>query len=401
MHPLSNPKIISFIKKHEHSDVAELALRGPPEDLLEDSGPWAEILDQIKSRQKAFDKIPDWCTHEGIIFPKPSLMEQASSAATARYKASLISGKNFVDLCAGAGVDCAAFADVFERGMAVDADENATDLLRHNFSVLGKKNITLHHVRAEDFVNEMHPVDMAYIDPQRRTSARKGKFRFEDCAPDILKLLPVLKKHAKTIMIKASPMLDLEAGVHSLGGASEIHVVEWRGQCREILFVLNRGEIKNFNDVSLHAVVIDDENLIKHRLSFTPDQEQKSVCVIGPPGRYLYESFPAFQKSGGFKTIGAVYGLTKLHQDTHLYSGDALCENFPGRVFEICAIYPGSTKKFPFEKANISIRNFPGDVETLRKKLKLKDGGGDYIFACTLHTGARVFIHARKLPVSA
>lgn len=34
-------------------------------------------------------------------------------------------------------------------------------------------------------------------------------------------------------------------------------------------------------------------------------------------------------------------------------------------------------------KANITIRNFPDTVETIRKKWKIKDGGNDYCFFTT------------------
>jgi len=49
------------------------------------------------------------------------------------------------------------------------------------------------------------------------------------------------------------------------------------------------------------------------------------------------------------------------------------------------------------EKANITIRNFPSSVAELRKRLKLKEGGEDYIFATTLADESKVLIRCRKV----
>ena len=49
------------------------------------------------------------------------------------------------------------------------------------------------------------------------------------------------------------------------------------------------------------------------------------------------------------------------------------------------------------KKANLTIRNFPGTVEDLRKKLTLKDGGDDYLFACTLADNSKTILHTHKI----
>ena len=49
-------------------------------------------------------------------------------------------------------------------------------------------------------------------------------------------------------------------------------------------------------------------------------------------------------------------------------------------------------KVSPLLQANISVRNFPLSVAELRKRLKLGEGGGNYIFATTLAGGRHVLI---------
>ena len=95
------PDIQDFINTHDDADIRDLALRKPPDA----SWPYPLIIDQIKARQKAGDKIPQWVETPGVVFPLSSVLEQASSLATARYKARLVTGQSFADLTGGCGVD--------------------------------------------------------------------------------------------------------------------------------------------------------------------------------------------------------------------------------------------------------------------------------------------------------
>ena len=64
---LLKPEIQKFIKAHEKADVGALALKKPPASDV----PYALVLDQIKSRQKAARKISDWLEADGIVFRPP------------------------------------------------------------------------------------------------------------------------------------------------------------------------------------------------------------------------------------------------------------------------------------------------------------------------------------------
>lgn len=384
---LLDHEIQAFIARHENDDVAELALKKPPAEN------YPLILDQIKSRQKAKNKIPSWLARDNIILPAPDLVEQASSSATAFYKASLVEGNSFADLTAGAGVDTAAFALKFKTGICVEADEIAAALLAHNLGILCP-GIAVHNARAEDYVADMEPVDLAFIDPQRRQSGKRGLFRFEDCSPDILALLPSLKTKAKMILIKTSPVLDITEAIRQLQNVSGVHIVEWRGECREVLYLLNSAQ--TVDEPGVTAITIDDEGNVLQSLSFTLTEEQNSQTPIAPPQKFLYEPGPAFLKSGGFNVIAEKFYLSKLHRDTHLYTSDKPCPEFPGRKFEILAVLPVDKKSLPLRQANLTLRNFPGSAESLRKKLELKDGGDNYLFACTLADDSKALIHTRK-----
>ena len=48
------------------------------------------------------------------------------------------------------------------------------------------------------------------------------------------------------------------------------------------------------------------------------------------------------------------------------------------------------------KKANLTIRNFPATVAELRKRIKLADGGDNYLFATTLNDEKKALILCRK-----
>ncbi len=390
---LLDPQIRNFIREHQDADVPSLALKRPPSE----NWPWKLILDQIKARQKAKIKMPQWLDHQNVIFPPPDIIEQASSTATARYKAHLVNGKTFADLTGGAGVDCWAFAEKFESGICIERDQNAAELLAHNMSLLCKDTIAIHNTAAENFVSQMPTVDFVYIDPQRRTENKKGFYRFEDCTPNIVELLPSLTTKAKMVMIKASPMLDIWEGIKSLQFVEAVHIVEWQGECKGLIYILNPSQKMSLSDTPVTAAKINDGGDMIYHFTFTKAQEETTAPHIAMPQKFLFEPGPAFQKAGAFNALALRYDLHTLHRHTHLYTAQSIRPDFPGHIFEILSILPVDKKSLPVKKANLKLRNFPGTVEALRRKLGLEDGGEDYLFACTLADESKTLIHTRRI----
>lgn len=118
-------------------------------------------------------------------------------------------------------------------------------------------------------------------------------------------------------------------------------------------------------------------------------------------GAYLYEPGAAMMKAGAFKLCAARYGFEKLHPNSHLYTSARLVTDFPGRAFAVRAVYGFGKKEInalrrDTPQANIATRNFPTGAEALRKKLKLRDGGKDYIFATTLRDGRHALVCCEK-----
>ena len=197
-------------------------------------------------------------------------------------------------------------------------------------------------------------------------------------------------------MIKTSPVLDIDYAITVLQCVKEVHVVEWRGECREVLYILDPHQETAPDSIPINAIAIDDSGMAIKKFQFTRAEEKNADAIFAMPEQYLFEPGPAFQKAGCFKTLATRYDLKKLHPHTHLYTSATPCPDFPGRAFMIKGVYPPRAKNLPFSKANLTLRNYPGSVADLRKKLKLADGGEDYLFACTLKDDSKTLIHTRK-----
>ena len=93
-------------------------------------------------------------------------------------------------------------------------------------------------------------------------------------------------------------------------------------------------------------------------------------------------------KAGCFALICRRYEVSALSVNSHLFVSNSLIEHFPGRSFRLVAVSSFNKKELrrtlsAIKKANLAVRNFPMSVADLRKKLKIKEGGTDYLFATT------------------
>ena len=110
-------------------------------------------------------------------------------------------------------------------------------------------------------------------------------------------------------------------------------------------------------------------------------------------------------KAGAYDIVADEFGLIRLAANSHLYLSDITTNHeYPGRVFSITNVLslskPDIKKiKSSVKSANISCRNFPMKPDDLRKRLKIADGGNDYIFATTLADNSKVLILCHHVTV--
>lgn len=391
---LLDPDIRAFVVSHADADVSALALKKPPNS----DWPYKLILDQIKARAKAVAKVPAWLELPDFVFPSADLMEQASSWPCAVYKASLIQGARIADLTAGAGIDAAALAGRAVILVCAEKTPESAEILEHNLGVLRQAGLfradfQVHCGGSEAFIREMPLCDWVYLDPQRREGGRKGRYLFEDCSPDITQMLPELRKQGARVMLKASPVLDIALAVAALGGVGAVHVVQWGGECKEVLYMIDGAAA----EPAIHAVEIDDAGQVLKDFRFTMAQEQAAQAEIGSPEAYIYEPGAAFLKAGAFNLLATRTGLRKLHRNTHLYTSGILVEGFPGKAYRIEDVRSPADGVADIAGAELVLRNYPGSTDALRAKLKLREGDSRRIFACTTQDERKKLIVCSKI----
>ena len=343
-------------------------------------------------------KLPTWATDEGIVFPTRLSLEQCSGEKAAQYKGELVKrlfpqgGESMADLTGGLGVDFSFAARNFKKAFYIERQAALCEAARNNFPRIGLNNAEIIEGDGIDFLKNTEPVDFIFIDPARRDNAGRKTVLIEDCEPDVLSFLPLLWQKTKCIVLKLSPMLDLNRAIKGLGCVSETHIVADGGECKELLLVL-KPEAENTN-----IYCVDGQQ----QFIFTTEEETAAIPTYTSEIKdYIYEPCTAILKAGAFKLVAQRFQLEKLHPNSHLYTSDQFVENFPGRSFSVKQVSTFSKKDLrdlckSVEKANLTIRNFPGSVAELRKRLKLKEGVDAYWFATTLANEKHVIIDTRK-----
>ena len=417
-----NQATIDYVRQHTDDDVGMLAFRGCKDGEVD----LPMALQQIAGRQAARHKLPSWAATEGLRYPPHLSMEQCSSEPTALYKEKIAERLNnearslpatarslpaqtrslparaesLVDLTGGFGVDFSFMSRAFDRAVYVEQQESLCQVARHNFSLLG-----LHHAEvvcgdAAAYLEQMSAATVIFMDPARRDTHGSRTYGISDCTPDVLKLLPQLLNKSRFLMLKLSPMLDWRKAVSDLGTAhvSEVHIVSVRGECKELLLVVEREARP------LHLYCINDNQLFEATDTIEAVETTEAIATIEDLRKCprLYEPNASVMKAGCFSTLARRFGLRQLAPNSHLFISSVDVSDFPGRSFMVEAVTTMNKKELRhalqgMTQANITVRNFPLSVAELRRRLKLSEGGSNYIFATTLAKGLHVLILCRRL----
>ena len=394
-------KFTEFIIAHEADSPAELMLhrdRWPDIDMT-------EAVKCIQGRVKARSKLPLWYAEPGLVYPQSLSLEQCSSQATALYKQRFVnSGDRVADLTGGLGVDswslsqAAASVDYFERS------EELCACARHNFSALGRSNITVRHAETTPEMLGNIPSDsysLIYLDPARRGKDGGRVYSLRDCEPDITVLRHELLRIAPRILLKASPMADIRVLLSELPEAAKVRIVSHNNECKEVLILMQRGHSASPEDIPITAVEISDDNASQTAVfHFSLREETEAVAELAAPSEitgFLYEPSPALLKSGAFKLPAVRFGLRKISASTHFYTASAPVEHFPGKIRRIIEVLPfhkaairDFRKKYP--SCSVTARNFPMTSEELRRRLGTSESDTLRVLATTASDSSRLLI---------
>ena len=377
-----NPAVLhtevqEFINSHLETDISRILLKKSPFGDISAK----ELAQQIESKRNAEKKLPTWYSTPGIYFPPKISIEQGSSELTAAYKSELIKGRKLIDLTGGLGVDSFYFSKKAAEVIHCELNKELSAIAAHNAEILKAGNIRFINDNGLSFLeNTAEKFDTIYIDPSRRVQSRKV-FLLSDCEPDITDKLDFLFEKAERIIIKASPILDIQSGLRELKNVSQVHVVSVKNDCKEVLFVMD----KSFSgEAEIHCALINGGKVSKFQFRFS-EERSTELSSYSQPGNFLYEPDAALLKAGCFKLPALKFGLKKIHPNTHLYTSEVFSENFPGKVFAILSsgTYKDFMKNNRLSKANISCRNFPLSPDEIKKRHKIQDGGNNYLIFLT------------------
>jgi len=360
------PEFQEFLLSIEKEDIRTIGLKKSPFKELSS----AEIAQQLKGLQVAKYKFPTLYQTKGIYFPPSINLEQASSEATANYKANLVNGKKLIDLTAGLGIDSIAFSKQFEEVTHVEKNPELSTIVHHNVTVLNR-NIKCFNGTFDEYFNQNpeEKFDVIYLDPARRDASGR-KFILEDLEPNILEYLPLFFEKANQILVKLSPLLDISLTLQQIPTIKEIHIVALKNEVKDFLILLEKDL-----DTTNPKIVCANLETEQDHFTFHFKNETTAIAAFSGIKKYIYEPNVSILKAGAFKQIGAQYNLYKLHQNTHLYTSDKIIENFPGKIFEITDVIKNPKKEINKAKANLLVKNYPENIDTIKKKFKINDGG--------------------------
>ena len=470
---IMNDKTREFVAMHRDEDVRELALKAKRVEGLDLS----LALDQIAGWQIASKKLPQWASCEGIIYPPHISMEQCSSQFTAQYKSeiaqtllasaatvrarvsdsaesdnqttksepqlsdsaesdmqtsknvfqlsdspesdTLVAKRAMVDLTGGFGVDFSYLARGFSQATYVERQRHLCDLAEHNMAALGLDQARIVCDDGVEYLDNMDPVDLIYIDPARRDEHGARTYAIEDCTPNVLELRDLLLAKSQCTLVKLSPMLDWRKAVADFDGAvREVHIVATGNECKELLLVLGRPAQVDARDgvdgAGSHRRPAAHAHMGQMDIRARQTSNDKT-----PLARTRVE-----QMNGGMDladTVGSFDGESKAERtvaashDGRYAAPHVFCVNDDQRIDYDSAAYtqglriggkPLPEAKNYLYEPNASImkagcfdlvRNFPLTAPQLRKKLKLADGGTVYLFGTTMQGGDHVLLRTSKI----
>lgn len=366
---------IEWIEARSKADAAQLRLKHHGDE----HATW--LVMQLECRRKAASKLPATLANKRFVFPTSLSAEQCTSEAVATIHARFLKQAGTVlDMTCGLGVDAFCASRVSSEVTAIDIDQAVAEAAKVNAATMGLDNIEVINADSIEWLgNNDRRFDTIFIDPARRGEGGKRLFALADCKPDVIENLELLKSRCDTLLIKASPMLDITVVTKEAGPDCDIIIIGTADECKELVVKLPGTGL-------ITAITTGNEK----PFTFTRDEEStaRTACSIPSVGSFLYEPFPAMIKAGSFKTIAKRLEVEKLDPNVHLYHSKTSVADFPGHEFRIIDIIPFSKKAIKevatrYQKISVTTKNFKMTAARLSAQLKNRESSTTRLFAVT------------------
>ena len=354
-----------LLREEVRQAIRENLERDPLRIALDGKLPYArEVATQVKYLQRAKRKLPRLYAACGII-PQRAF-EQSSSEECASAKR--IGGESLLDLTCGLGMDAAALAGRFKRVVALERDQILAAVTRENMRRMSIENVEVVNASAEEYLAhcEEH-FDWIYVDPDRRTDKGERVFKLEDCSPNVLALMPHIKRTGEHLAIKNSPLFDVEEAFRLFPDGS-VEVVSLHDECKEVMIYLAGGE------PTLSATAVG-----RGRVEF---RRAELAAVVAPEefakDEYHYLVIPDVSLQKARIVANALQGVADVWSNNSFGFARELPEGVLGRVERIERIEIFDIKSLKRELkgkgVDIILRDFPMGVDEIRKRTASRSG---------------------------
>jgi len=212
--------------------------------------------------------------------------------------------------------------------------------------------------------------------------------------------LPLLLEKAKRVLIKFSPLLDLQHIIETLPGVEQIHIVSVKNECKELLVEVSSPQGKEREgSVTLTCInLLANEKLERFEEVWS---ERKQTIATSGPLNFIYEANRSIMKAGLQDKLAQGLDFKKLATHSHFFTSDHFMEWFPGRVFKLLQMLSldanAIADALTDQKANIIARNFPMKASEIYKKYKVVPGGAHYLLASTLSDGKKILLLCERV----
>lgn len=392
----------NFISTNEKADTFKLRLK-KFKDMPFDTD---FAIKQIECRQKVNKKLPSLCNE--LLYPTNLSIEQCTSEAIAQFHASLFKGcENVIDFTCGLGIDSYFISKAAKNLTSIELNPGVASVVAFNFRKLNADNITVANADSEIFAKTIPYQKFAgFIDPSRRdkSDCQHRIFGIKDCTPNLDIMIDHIKNKCDFLIVKASPMVDITQTLKEYPQISDIWIISIKNECKELLFKLNfKNHSPNTynNGISITTIDFEQEKTVIYDVK-TNDLSPDIMNATPEIGNLLFIPNSSILKSGLYGKLCSDFNLRKIATNSNIFIGNNIVPEFPGRIFGIIGIYTMAKKgikdlRSKISSANVACRNFHLSPDELLKRLKIKEGGNDYIFATTTHEQRQILLLCKKI----
>ncbi|PZG56255.1 SAM-dependent methyltransferase [Spongiactinospora gelatinilytica] len=356
-----------LVSRDDPVAAATALRRDHPADLA------AAALTQARLRARAQAKFgPD---AERMYFT-PDGLEQATRPEVAAHRAHrIVAGAarvSVADLCCGIGGDAIELARAGLGVAAVDRDPLTAAVARANVDALGLSALVQVGTAEAGSVDPRRH-DVVFLDPARRTSARRvfDPMSYSPPLPDALAMAAA----ARGACLKVAPGLPYTF----VPDGAEAEWVSHRGEVKEAAIWLGDLAGPETAPEGTEWPFLRRATMLPSGMTLTAGPgSSEQIPQIGPPGRFLYEPDGAAIRAHLVADIAASVGGRLLDPRIAYITGDEDVATPWAARYEVAEVMPFSLKRLraalrerQVGTVTLKKRGSAVDIERLRRDLRL------------------------------